>query len=211
MRLLTDIQTKIVDLLKMQGRLSINQVTSRLDGSKTAIRRNLLILERRGVLEKEWIPTSRGRPQLGFRLTSQANVLFPSKEVELLSELIGYLQKSGNSDLVDHFFEEYWEKRYQAVVEKIKARKARDFSSRLEALMEVLEDEGFSPRSWLSHAKSELRLTECHCPIAAAAQMTSFPCHLEKRLIERILQSETEITKPCEFRVKIRAVIDSKG
>ncbi len=200
MKLLNDNQQRIIELLKVHDCLTVNQFTQRMKPVKTAVRRNLLSLEARRIIERDWMPSSRGRPQLAFRLTSKSNVFFPNKESELLTELIKFLQNSGNNILVDSFFKEYWDKRYQQVLEKLKSKKVQDISARLDALKEVLEDEGFRPRSSLSTAKSEIRLKECHCPIAGVTQMTDLPCHLERRLIERVLNLHTEMTKPCEFK-----------
>lgn len=206
MKLLTETQNEIVDLLKLNGRMSVDQITQKLRESKTAVRRNLLSLERRRVLESEWIPVARGRPQLGFRLTDQATQLFPSKEAELLEGLIRFLKDNGKISLVEQFFEAYWEERYQKVLKKMAQRKSKDFTNRLEALTDVLEDEGFFPRATIDKKNSEMKLVECHCPIAAAARTTSLPCEMEKRLIDKVLRCSSESPNPCEYRVDLKQV-----
>lgn len=206
MKLLTETQNEIVEMLKVNGRLSVDQITLKMATSKTAVRRNLLALERRGFLETEWIPVARGRPQLGFRLTHQATQLFPNKEAELLEGLIRFLKDQGKINLVEQFFEAYWEERYQKVLKKMEQRKSKDFANRLEALTDVLENEGFFPRAAIDKRKSELKLVECHCPIAAAARSTSLPCEMEKRLIDKVLRCSSETLAPCEYHVDLKQV-----
>ncbi len=206
MKLLSELQDKILTQLKRRGPLSVDQVTSALGVAKTAARRNLLALEKRGLIEKKFLALGRGRPRLVFRLTPKSNRLFPSKEAEILSSLLEFLIEAGHETLVDKFFEKYWEKRFEAIQERLAKKGKSDFETRLEVLKEELEKEGFMPRSRVTKRGSELCLQQCHCPIEAAARINRNPCRLEKRLISRVLNApvgdvrfRTESHGFCEF------------
>lgn len=206
MKLLSNSQSHIVSLLKAKGVLSVNELTSALGTAKTAVRRNLLSLERRDLVERVYKPAKRGRPSLAFRLTSAANKLFPSKEAELLSSLLDFLIGFGHEKIVNEFFESYWQKRYDEIQKQLQKKGKDDLQTRLSVLKAVLEKEGFMPQSRFAQKGSQLSLQECHCPLEAAATVTSMPCKLEQRLISRVLNAPVKATtlrgeaqNACEF------------
>jgi predicted ArsR family transcriptional regulator len=142
-------------------------------------------------------------------LGTQSKHLFPSKEAELLNELIGYLNQQGHTLILEKFFHEYWDKRYARVMKKVSSRKCRDLNTRLEALKEVLNEDGFYARSNLSKKDNQVILRECHCPLSAAAAVTDIPCRLEAQLISRVLNMECVSAVPmnseqddCRFELK---------
>lgn len=210
MKLLSDQQDKILAQLKKKGSLSVDDLTSALRFAKTAVRRALLSLEKRGLVARSFQPSERGRPRLVFQLTSAAGRLFPSKEAELLSSLLKFLIESGQEQIVNDFFEKYWQQRFESIQKRLIKKGKDDFETRLEALKDELENEGFMPRSRLSRHDSQVSLQECHCPIEAAARITEKPCQLEQRLISRVLNSpmgSASIRKEplgvCEFKLPI--------
>ncbi len=211
MKLLNEDQFKIIEKVKLQGALSVDQLTSWLKKPKTAVRRALLNLEKRGLVQRQLRKSHRGRPALYFVLGAQANAIFPTKEAELLSEMMKFLIKNGHRTLLEEFFKEFWEKRYNRVIEKISKRKCRDLTSRLEALKEVLNEDGFYARSQISNKQNQVVLKECHCPISAAASVVEIPCQLESQLISRVLNLESISSAPmsnsqeaCHFVLKTK-------
>lgn len=211
MNLLNEDQFRILERLKTHGTLSVDSITGWFKKPKTAVRRSLLDLEKKGLIERELIKSSRGRPLLGFKLRSESKVVFPTKEAEVLNELIKFLVQQGQRSLLESFFQEYWEKRYERVMEKISHRKCKDLSARLEALKEVLNEDGFYARSNLSKKDQQLTLRECHCPISAVASATNVPCDLESQLIARVLNLDCVSAEPmsgeqgeCRFRFKVK-------
>lgn len=204
--LLNEDQFKILERLKTHEALSVDAVTEWLRKPKTAVRRALLDMEKKDLIERDWARNPRGRPALRFKLSSGSRQLFPSMEAEVLHELIKYLTRNGSSSVLESFFHEYWEKKYERVMKKISSRKSRDLSARLEALKEVLNEDGFYARAQLSKKNDQVTLRECHCPIAAAASATDIPCHLEAQLISRVLNMDCVSVSPmnkeqtnCQF------------
>ncbi len=217
MKLLSKAQAEILDLLNEREALSVDEVSHQIGGAKTAIRKHLLAMERRGLLQREYRPAERGRPTLIFRLTSKSNSLFPTKEAEILNELIGYLTREGHEDLLEQFFENYWQKRLELVKERIEEKGRDDMDARVEVLKEVLEDEGFLPDAHINKKGDEVLLRQCHCPIEAITQASGsrahLPCHLEKRFIAKVLNAplssmklECKADSPCEFQLPISKI-----
>lgn len=202
MKLLSDSQHEILELLKRSGPTSVDAITEELGLVKTAARRSLLALERRGFLKREWMPARRGRPKLAFAVTPETDKLFPSKEAELLERLIQYLRDKGLENVIESFFRAYWEEKYERIMRKLNARKNQDLGSRMEILVSVLEDDGFFPRAELNKKSATAALQECHCPISAAARITDIPCRMESRFIAKVLNAEVKPLGGCEFRIR---------
>lgn len=204
MKLLSEGHHEIIELIKRRGLASVDEVTLELRLVKTAARRALLTLERRGLLERRWMPSPRGRPKLAFAVTSETHRLFGTKEAELLESLIGFLRAKGLEGLVEEFFRAYWDKKFEMIMRRLKARKNRDLGSRLELLVSVLEDEGFHPSAELDKKSSTAALKECHCPISSVSKVTDIPCRMESRFIAKVLNAEVRSLGGCEFEIRKR-------
>lgn len=210
MKLLSQKQSQIVNLLKEHPRISVDEIVLHLGEAKTAVRRQLLSMEKRGLVQREYHPSGRGRPCLVFSLTSGVKRLFPSKEAEVLSDLLAFLIQDGQEDLLERFFEDYWQKRLQSILSEIRKRGRDDFDTRLDVLCEALEREGFMPSARLQKRGKEVLLRECHCPLEAATQVTELPCRLEQRLISKVLNAPLDTialrsagVPACEFRLPV--------
>jgi len=190
MNLLSKDQFKIIERLKTHGALSVDSITEWTKSPKTAVRRTLLILEKKGLLVRALKKNKRGRPTLFFKLGSESKALFPSNEAEVLNELIKYMLQHGHNSTLENFFAEYWDQKYIRVMNKLSSRKCRDLTARLEALKEVLNEDGFYARSNLSQKDGQITLRECHCPISAVASVVDIPCRLEAQLISRVLNAD---------------------
>ncbi len=210
MNLLNDLQFRILERLKTRGTQSIDTITTWSKKPKTAVRRVLLDLEKKSLVERTLTKSIRGRPLLCFKLSSQSKLVFPTKEAEVLNELIKFLAREGQTSLLETFFQEYWKKKYDRVMQKLSQRKCKDLSARLEALKDVLNEDGFYARSNLSKKDDKITLRQCHCPISAAASAVDIPCNLESQLISRVLNLDCISASPmsakqrdCQFKLKL--------
>lgn len=189
MKLLSDHQSQILELLKERSPLAVDEIVRALGFAKTAVRRQLLSLEKRGLLQREFLSAERGRPSLAFRLTSDAKRLFPTKEGELLNDLMNFLMREGHESVLENFFDSYWQKRLDEIHSRIRKAGRDDLDTRMEALRDVLENEGFAPSARFEKKEREILLRECHCPIEAAVGPNQLPCRLEQRLIAKVLNA----------------------
>ena len=202
MDLINEDQFKILERLKTQGIQSVDAITRWRKKPKTAVRRALLGLEKKGVVERLLQKSERGRPVLCYKLSPDSKAVFPSKEAEVLNELIQYLLKLGHTSILEDFFSQYWDRRYELVMQRLSQRKCRDLSSRLEVLKSVLNEDGFYARSNLNKKNNQITLKECHCPIAAVASAVNSPCRLEAKLISRVLNADCTSASPMSASQK---------
>jgi predicted ArsR family transcriptional regulator len=202
MNLINGDQFKILERLKTQGIQSVDAITQWQKKPKTAVRRTLLGLEKKGVIERLLQKSERGRPVLCYKLSPGSKAFFPSKESEVLNELIQYLMKLGHNSILEDFFSKYWDQRYELVMKRLSERKCQDLSTRLEVLKSVLNEDGFYARSNINKKNDQITLRECHCPIAAVATAVNIPCRLEAKLISRVLNADCTSASPMSAQQK---------
>lgn len=118
-------------------------------------------------------------------MTRRAKVLFPSRDGELMGELIQYLRDEGAEDLVEAFFETYWEARTAAV--KNKLRDADALEDQLAVLHNILEGEGFMPD--IHRDEGRVTVRECNCPFPESVKHTDAPCRLEEKFYETLFEA----------------------
>lgn len=188
MNLLSDIKHKVLEIIKTHQNISIDKITSLSGLSKTSIRRHLISLERKKLIERNYIPSARGRPILSFKLTRNAYVLFPSQNAELLNQLLQYLIERNQHELLKDFFEKYWNSRLLKFSETLKSKKRDDQNTRLEVIKSLLEEEGFNPHIRKDRVSGQLHLQERHCPFESVVQVTRLPCKLEQNFISKALK-----------------------
>lgn len=188
--LLKETKTKLVDLLKSQGELSIDEITEKLDLAKTTIRRHLMILERQGLIQRNNRRVSAGRPQLVYRLTENAVPLFPSKEAHLLRDLLAQLISDGRGEWVDHFFRNYWQQRHINFHERLRDSSDQSAQVASKILFEMLEEDGFMPE--IIEEGNHTIVRECNCPFSETVKVTGIPCQLEAEFLKVALRADLE-------------------
>src|SRR5262245_63550450 len=70
-------RSAIIDLLKVNGAMSVERLAQTLEVSKVCVRRHLSLLESDGLVAFEEERHERGRPRFLYKLTEKARCLFP--------------------------------------------------------------------------------------------------------------------------------------
>ena len=188
--LLSESRLNIVNLAKSRGEISIDDAVEELGLAKTTIRQHMGRLENIGILESESRREGRGRPKLVYTLTPTAEGLFPSGDAEIARELVEFLGETGNIDLVEAFFEKFWERRRAEFDLRCQAAGAESLPEKLEVLEELLEEQGFMPDIDCDGDSATIR--ECNCPFPETVEATRIPCRLEAQFMRWIVGSETD-------------------
>ncbi len=143
--MINDSKNKLLDLIKRQGILSVDEAVSQTGLAKTTVREHFLQLERDGYVQREYIRSGPGRPKLQYQLTSKGNSLFPSYESALIKDLISYIKSQGDEETLEAFFQSFWEERLENARKRMDESSPDDIRSRVEALVQLFEEEGFMP------------------------------------------------------------------
>jgi predicted ArsR family transcriptional regulator len=187
--LLEGAKKELLEVIKREGELSIDDATSRLRLAKTTVRQHLLHLEKQGLIERKYLRVGQGRPKVVFALSESGQRLYPSQDPELLRELLEYLEATGKARTIESFFEAYWNKRKTQFEEILAATRGNrdETEARINALRILLEREGFMPKIEKDSGK-RIVVRECNCPFPQTIRATQLPCKLESDFIQWALK-----------------------
>ena len=96
--ILKESRSAIIDLLKINGAMSTEQLASELDVTKVNIRRHLNLLESDGLIAHELEHHDRGRPRYRYSLTEKACCFFPQIYDEFAREVLVQIQRTFGDD-----------------------------------------------------------------------------------------------------------------
>lgn len=177
---------RILEIIKMRGQATVNELTRELGLTAVTIRHHLDVLYRDGLIGPPQIlrKAGPGRPQHVYRLAGEAEELFPKKYDRLTDALLEELEARMSPEELD------------AVINGVAERMARqvsaegDMSTRLGALMEFLNGLGY-----LATAQEEeggYRIVVANCPYERVARRHGLPCKVDTRLIALVTGVEPE-------------------
>jgi predicted ArsR family transcriptional regulator len=188
----TGSKKKLLELIKRNGILSIDQAVGMTDLAKTTLREHLLQLELDGYVERDYIRSGQGRPSLQYRMTQKGNSLFPTSESILIRELLKFLKSRGEEEVIEGFFRVFWEERLKKARDLISRVSQENTKTRIEKLTQMLEDEGFMPEFSFDEEKERFTIKECNCPFSEVIKETQLPCKLEAMFYKKLLSEKAE-------------------
>ena len=186
----SDTRRELLQIIKRRGSLSVDEGMDALDMARTTVRDHLLQLKEKGLLERTVERKGRGRPSHRYEMTPKAKMLFPSRDGELMGELLQYLRDNGVADLVTSFFEEYWDARTRSVKHRLREESGDALEARLDVLQSILDEEGFMPT--VDRTDDRVVIRECNCPFPESVKQTKIPCRLERDFFEALFETELE-------------------
>jgi predicted ArsR family transcriptional regulator len=182
-RLLSEAKAALIDMMKVDGEISVDDAVVELDLAKTTIRQHLQLLEQYGLVKRRQQRQGRGRPRIIYSLTEQARQFYPNLDAELLRTLVEHLIQQGHLDLIDAFFRRRWTFDKDKVLNQALAA-GDNPEARMQALAAFLSERGFLPDIDTDVAQQVVSV--CNCPYRSVVDATRLPCRLEKELIEEL-------------------------
>lgn len=191
---LTESKQQIVDLLKKNPELSIDELVAEIDLAKTTLREHLIQLERDQFVKRSYHRSGPGRPKLVYKLAERGESLYPSMEPQLFADFLSYLEDREEQALIHEFFETFWESREQKARKLLGMDEKEVISSEtdLTPLIQMLEEEGFMPE--LESDPGSISIKECNCPFAKIINVTDQPCRLEAKFYDNLFGSKIDRT-----------------
>jgi predicted ArsR family transcriptional regulator len=183
---------RIVKLLKTEGPMDSARLAARLGVTAMAVRQHLYVLEREKLVDVEIRPRPLGRPAKYWRLTADANRLFPEAYAELSVSLIKSVGEafgpSGMPRLLDARLAR------QTAEYRARVDRAAPLKKRLHQLAKVRSDEGYMAEVHLAGSNAFL-FVENHCPICAAATACQGFCAIELDLFRSVLGPDVRVER----------------
>ncbi len=168
----------ILDLLKIHGALNAPRLAELRGVHLTAVRQQLAMLQREGLVRVRIEKRKVGRPTHLYTLSDKAEALFPQAYGPLALALLRQLRDVDGEKKIDQLFD----RRTRALIATYKKRLAgMSVVEKWRELARIRADEGYMART---EGKG---LSEHHCPIAAIAREFPQVCRFEKKLFEAVL------------------------
>ncbi len=131
---------KIVLALKQRGGLTAAELADMLGITSMGVRRHLTTLERDKLVRYELVQRGKGRPSYVYRLSPQAENLFPKNYAQLANELLGYLANEEGEDTVIKLFERRAQRRINGAQAQMDGK---PLAERVATLARLLTNEGY--------------------------------------------------------------------
>jgi len=175
----------ILDLLKIHGPSNAPALARYRGVALTAVRQQLAMLEREGLIRVRVEKRKVGRPTHLYALSDKAEALFPQAYGPLALGLLRQLRDVDGDKKIDNLFE----RRTRALITKYKKRLAgMSAAGKFRELARIRAEEGYMARA---EGKG---MSEHHCPIAAIAREFPQVCRFEKKLFEAVLGAPLDRT-----------------
>lgn len=185
---------QLLDLIKSKGIISVDEAVEHSGLAKTTLREHFLQLEKDGYVERTYERKGPGRPSLQYELSAKGHQLYPSSESKLTRQFIRYLKEEGEEEMIESFFEKFWEERYNKAKKRMNQYGPEQKAERLQALLKMLQEEGFMPEIEQDEANECINIKECNCPFSEVIKETRLPCKLEALFFKKIFGDQTERT-----------------
>ena len=207
----------IVKILKMQGPLDSAQLADQLGLTPMAVRQHLYALQNEGHVESEERPVPIGRPAKHWRLTREADQLFPEAYAELNVSLIEALRDTFGEEGLDQVLVSRCARQRKDYAKRI--RPTDSLEKKLKELARVRTEEGYMAEV-RSEKDGSYLFVENHCPICAAANSCQGFCSTELDLFRSVLgegvvvEREEHIVsgdRRCAYRVTPKIVKSRVG
>jgi predicted ArsR family transcriptional regulator len=198
----------IVKILKMQGPLGSAELADQLGLTAMAVRQHLYALQSEGHVEADERRVPIGRPAKHWRLTREADQLFPEAYAELNVSLIQALRDTFGEEGLDQVLVSRCAQQRKDYAKRISATDSLE--KKLNELARVRTEEGYMAEVKREKDGSYL-LVENHCPICAAANACQGFCATELDLFRSVLgqgvvvEREEHIVsgdRRCAYRVR---------
>ncbi len=195
---------KIVAELRRRGSASAAELAAVFGLSPNAVRQQLVVLARDGLVEEASVRRGPTKPTLEFSLTSEADKLFPQAYDKMLSAVLREVKEKFGSPAVEQIFDSI----ARRAVDKAKAKvTAPDTEGKVAQLTEVLRDGGVVAE--YSLIDGGFMLQEHTCPYSGVAKDHPEVCSVIHHVLDETIGGEhqqveslREGGKSCKFELK---------
>ena len=199
---------QILELIKRQGEMTAGQLSEAIGITSMGVRQHLNSMERDGLISTHVFRQKRGRPSYRFRLTDEADRLFPARYGQMAVDLLEQIVEIDGPDKVNQLFARRMDAFYRDYSDRMKALALKE---KVEVLAAIRDQEGYMAESE-TDSEGTYTLIEYHCPIYEIARRFPQACHYEQELFARTLgadvqRDEHKITGDTRCRYVIKQTI----
>jgi len=180
---------QLLTLLKKSEGLTADQLARMLGITSMAVRKHLTTLERDGLVTTSLLRRKIGRPARLYRLSAQADALFPQQYDAMLTDVLRDLAELDGPAKVDLLLRRRVERAGQTLARELEGTPT--LRERVRKLAETLDALGYYT-TWEQLDGETFRLCQYHCPIRQVAANFPTTCDAEVELYRALLRADIE-------------------
>jgi predicted ArsR family transcriptional regulator len=194
---------KIVSELRRLGTASAADLAHGFGLSPNAVRQQLVVLERDGLVVEKPVRRGPTKPTLEFSLTPEADKLFPQAYDKLLGAVLREVRDQFGAPAVDRIFDGLSKRAVEKAQRVITADEPEE---RVAQLTEMLRESGVVAE--YSLIDGGFALHEHSCPYSTIAKEHPEMCQVIHHVIEETIGEQTQTEslinggKECRFEIK---------
>ncbi len=198
----------IVKILKTEGAMDSARLAKRLGLTAMAVRQHLYALQAQKLVTADERPVPLGRPAKHWRLTREADRLFPDAYAELSVALLDALGDAFGQAGRERVLESRCARQQIAYAERVDC--SASLEKKLRQLARVRTEEGYMAQVQ-REGKGSFLMIENHCPICAAATACQGFCQTELNLFRAVLGPKVTVERVehivsgdrrCAYRIR---------
>ena len=184
---------QILDLLKKEVSLAVNELTERLHITHMAVRKHLTILEKDHLIRSVEVKQSMGRPLQMYSLTEKGEQLFPQNYESISVEFLRDIQELHGEETIQHLFD----KRENRITNeyKLKVQEKKNLFEKIKELGTLQNDKGYMTEVNQVDEHS-YEMIEYNCPIYAVAKEFKIACRCETDMFKKVVGIE-QVDRIC--------------
>ncbi|TKC17099.1 helix-turn-helix transcriptional regulator [Robertmurraya kyonggiensis] len=198
---------RILDLLKRQGSVTVNELTDHLSISHMAVRKHLDSLQKDNIISSKEIKQPIGRPLQMYLLTDTGDNLFPKNYEGLTLEFLEDMKELYGEDSIQKLFQKR-EERLTSEYTKRLAKKTN--KEKIHEIANIQNEKGYMADVTEIDAQT-FELIEYNCPIMAVANEFKTACQCETNLFKKVLGTKdvrrvsckTDGNDHCKFLIQV--------
>jgi predicted ArsR family transcriptional regulator len=186
---------EIINLLRVEGPLSVAALGDRLGITHVAVRRHVTALERDGLVTSTQERLPMGRPTRIYSLTDAADDLFPKKYGAFTLEALEFMGSLPNGEQV---LEQFFAARGKSLYDKFgpEVTAGESLKDRVARLTDVQTANGYLA-DWEEGEGEVLVLKEFNCPVHQVSRKYPQACHHEMEFFKRVLGTDKVERHEC--------------
>jgi predicted ArsR family transcriptional regulator len=196
---------RIVAELRRLGSASAADLAHTFELSPNAVRQQLVVLERDGLVVEHPVRRGPTKPTLEFSLTKDADALFPQRYDRLLSSVLHEVREQFGDSGIRKIFDSISQRAVSRAKRAVTAERSEE---RMAQFTEMLQRDGVVAE--YSLIDGGYALHEHNCPYSAVAKEHPEMCQVVHHMIDETIggtmqQTESLATggKECRFELKV--------
>jgi DeoR family suf operon transcriptional repressor len=149
----------------------------------SAIRQQLVGLQRDGLVEVNEVRSGPGRPRHLYQLSTAGDALYPRAYAEMTNELLDYVVEA-DPELMEQIFRRRRQRRIEQARTRLEPQP--DLAAKLEELARILDEDGYLAEA-VANPDGTFTIVEHNCAILGIAMRYGQACGSELEFIRAVL------------------------